>query len=1302
MGLDAMDFGIKIERLNSKNYSIWKFKVKMLLIKEDLWDVVDNYERQEESLEPRASVSRIDDSLRKKENRALATICLLVEDSQLVHVKDCTSAGEAWKNLRNHHEKNSLTSRLYLRKKLLGLKLDKNGDMEEHIAQVMMTGDQLRSAGDAIKDEELVTVLLCGLPEQYDSLITALESRNAADLTLEFVKSRLIHESLKVKNSDRETETALKASKPNGFQKKIQDQVEKRNCFYCGKPGHLKKDCRKRQSNLQRKASKAMSEDEHCFSVKEMDSNCSKMVWFVDSGATNHMSSEKDLFEEIEECNKNIYLADDRIVKAFGKGDIILKTKDGDSVRLKEVLYIPKLGSNLFSVSKCLRFGYSVKFDKSRCEISKENKVVMTATSINGMFKLELEDLKACAASTSENDTLVWHRRLGHLNVQYMKQMQVCAKVKDEDIANCEACILAKMKRTPFPSVNSRQSSAILELIHSDVCGPMQTASIGGKKYFVTFIDDFSRMMVVYLMASKSEVLDRFRDYVQFMQASTEKKILKLRSDNGGEYCSSAFKKFCNINGIQHQLSAPYSPQQNGVAERVNRTLVEMAKCLLFDAKMSKNYWGEAIVTACYLKNRQPHKLLELKTPYEIWYSKRPDLSHLRIFGSIVYAHVPKENRQKLDDKAIRCKFLGYVDGVKGYRLVSEASGKIIISRDVKFIDDRLIFKSISENVLKNKESEAEVMFDDRATDQTEKYQESRQVNSSESLSTEETIQSSVTNEELSSSGTASNLTEELRRSARMNKGVPPLKFDPMSCLALASVDQPPTSYQEAIKDQDADCWLKAMDSEMESLKKNNTWQLVSLPNDQVAIPLKWVYQLKHDAGGNIVKHKARIVVKGFMQEHGKNFSETFAPVAKFTTLRILLSIAASENLSIHQMDVSSAFLQGDLKEDVYVCQPVGYEVRDKEHMVYKLNKSLYGLKQAPFQWNQTIHQFLISIDFKRSATDWCVYTMISSSESAYLLVYVDDLIIAGSSEALVKHIKVRLQKRFDIKDLGPISYFLGISIERDQAKQSIYLSQKSYAKSILEKFGFQDCKPVQTPQEVGYRSDNVTDSTEKFPYREAVGSLMYLMVSTRPDLASVISVLSRKLDSYDKSDIVLLKRTLRYLNGSIDLKLELGGKRDTLNFYGYVDADWAGSSDRKSTSGYVLKINGGSVVWASKRQSTVALSTTEAEYIAASAAVQEIIWCRSLLMELNYPCKDPTILFEDNKGCISVSENTKNHGRSKHYDIKYHFVREKVANKEVKLVYCSSHEMIADMLTKPLSSVRFSELRTQMGLLNY
>lgn len=556
-------------------------------------------------------------------------------------------------------------------------------------------------------------------------------------------------------------------------------------------------------------------------------------------------------------------------------------------------------------------------------------------------------------------------------------------------------------------------------------------------------------------------------------------------------------------------------------------------------------------------------------------------------------------------------------------------------------------------------------------------------------------------NEDSDHSADATSTTNAPRRSTRIRKP-PGSWWKATAALVLAS---PPDTFAEDTEGRKSEAWMTAMKSEMSSLHKNNTWTLV--PRDKACNVLtpKWVYRKKevHTAdGNNTMNYKARVCARGFQQVYGVDYTETFAPVVKFTSIRTLLSLVAVMDLELEQMDVVTAFLNGDLDEDIYMEQPEGFRDSRYPDHVCKLLKALYGLKQAPRQWHAKIDSFLVhKLGFTCTAADACLYIRCSGNRLEIIALYVDDLLIAGNDVAAVAELKKELGDAFEMKDLGAAKVCLGLEISRNRNKRQLFLGQKKYVGTVLERFGMQNCKAVATPMESGFDITEESEPAENVPYREAIGSLMYLMIGSRPDLAFAVGKLSQFVEKPQTHHWVAVKRILRYIQGTSRFGILYGLNSAKLTLEGYCDSDWGGNrTDRKSTSGFVFKIANAAVSWASRKQSVVALSSTEAEYISMCEAAKEAVWLGYIWSHIGNEKKGSPIKIEvDNQGAICMAKNSGSSRRTKHVDIRYHFVRDQVQAGKVKFEYCRTEDMEADIFTKPLARVKFEQFRDKIGL---
>jgi hypothetical protein len=828
-----------------------------------------------------------------------------------------------------------------------------------------------------------------------------------------------------------------------------------------------------------------------------------------------------------------------------------------------------------------------------------------------------------------------------------------------------------------------------LDYVHSDVWGPAKNESLGGKRWFVSFIDDYSRRSWIYMMKHKHEVLNIFLEWKNMVEKKTGKKLKVLRSDNGGEYISDPFFEICKKEGITRHFSVRETPQQNGIAERLNRTLLEKVRCMLSQAKLHKRFWAEALNYACHILNRLPSTTLSGKTPIELWSGKvAQDYERLRVFGCDAYYHV-KES--KLDPRARKAIFLGFNNGVKGFRLWSIEFKKVVVSRDVTFNESHM---KLSEERKGVHEVELSSNSSGETSTEDDVHSEEEDCVNQERRQDEEVVNDDVREECIA------------KRKGKREIVLPARLNDCVACMAYAlpviEVDIP-TSFTEATRSGEAKHWHEAMDDEMLSLMKNKTWEVVELPKGRKAIGCKWVYA-KKDGIDDVspVRFKARLVAKGYAQKEGIDYNEIFSPVVKHSSIRILLALVAQFDLELVQLDVKTAFLHGNLSEEIYIRQPEGYEEKGKEGLVCKLNKSLYGLKQSPRQWYLRFDKFMKDQDYTRSHYDHCVYhKKLSGGTYVYLLIYVDDMLIASSDITEIRKLKAQMQKEFEMKDLGEARKILGMEITRNREEKLVYLSQKQYLEKLLHKFGIKgETKPVSTPLAPHFKlsaqlcpkSDEEKTKMKEVPYSSLIGGLMYAMVCTRPDIAHAVGMVSRFMHNPGKMHWDAAKWILRYLHGTRNIGICFEGNNEEIDKFsiGYVDSDFASDLDkRRSTTGYVFTMAKGPICWRSILQPTVALSTTEAEYMAMAEAIKEAIWTLGLIEDLGVN-QHKLDVYCDSQSAIYLAKYQVHHARTKHIDVRYHFLREVIAEGEILVKKIATVDNPADMLTKIVGVSKF------------
>lgn len=1236
-----------IEKLRgNENFEDWKFAVMAYFQMKDLWKSIEGTESKEE-----------------KNIQARAELIMLVDKCVYPHIRECKNAKEIWDTLNQVFADSGLVRRVSLIQRFCSAKLNNFASVDGYVNDILTSAHKLRSAGLKLDEEWVGSMMLAGLPEEYKPMIMGIQS-SGMKITGDSIKLKLLQD-VRIQNDENLALNSRQKQKPKGPK-----------CFNCQKFGHIAAKCPNK--NTTKKKSNAMIGS---FSV----SSAGKENWYFDSGASAHMSSNEALFNgNIEPKVAEVTVANNSKMMVKGVGNIDLPTiANRESVELNDVLFVPELCLNLLSVSKIVQKGHEVRFTNNGCKvITKDKEVIATGNHVDGMFQLKTSNHKALAGKAQENQVQMWHKRFGHVNNDILKKMAsgavdgICFEPCNFE---CVTCYKGKFARYPFYETTNRTTD-LLELIHSDVCGPMECPSFAGSQYMLIFVDDFSSKIFVYFLKKKSEVSEKFLEFKNQVENETGKRIKAFRSDNGSEFCNAKMKSIMVQNGIQHQTTVPFTPQQNGKSERMNRSIIEKTRCLLIDSKLPKTFWAEAANTAVYLINRTPCKRQNFLSPYETWYGRKPNLKNLKVFGCKAVVQVPKQKRKKLDPKGKEVIFVGYSQHPNSYRFFDPKTGNVSLSRDAKFLESEFLDdpKRESDIIFYKIDFGCDSVGEEDPNIQEADGQENEDI--SDQISEDE-FKECVDNRSSDDSRTAS---PKLRRSSRTMKPNP--KYAQVS---LIECSEEPKNMREALKCVDREHWKKAISDELNALVENGTWEIVDLPPGRNAIDSKWTFKIKRNSNGEIERYKARLVAKGYSQKEGIDYSETFSPVVRYSSIRLLLSLAVRHDLDIDQMDVVTAFLQSELKEEIYMKIPEG--CKSDTRKVYRLKKSIYGLKQASRVWNRKLDETLKKIGLTQSKTEPCIYFKTQNGEKTYVAIYVDDILIFSNNQRSKEYIKERLSKCFKMKDLGPAHYILGMKLTRDRENGKLWLNQNSYIEDMLKKFNMDQCNPISTPIDINQKiTKNMCPTTEDeinemktIPYQEAVGSIMYAAQVTRPDIAYAVGVLSRFNKNYGKAHWQAVKRIFRYLKATSHYALQFS-KDGSSQIDGFTDADWAGDvDDRKSTTGYVFKFQNGPISWNSKKQQTTALSTTEAEYMALSTSAQEAMWLKSLLTELD---EIHSIEIKcDNKSAICLSHNNTFHARSKHIDIRHHFVRELIEEDQIKIAYIQTRDMVADILTKGL-----------------
>ena len=1370
--------------------------------------------------EPDAAAVAAQRAWDKKSRQLHSKLITYTTGEAMAHVQQASTTRDgmaAWKALKYKYELMGSVQKSTLQKELMQTVFKANEDPDVYFHKIDATRRQLNEAGVAFSDELMHGVVMAQMPLQYDTLKAIVDkdgttdygvlkkdirayydrhqqSMKAAETDTSMMgehrtkkcrgcgsKLHLVHDCPRRKKGTRPQPPTTK--QPQTGQGKTGDGKGKKAigpCWACGEMGHLQRDC----------GGPTKSDPEThvtLCTIAGMEAEVvSDQVWTLDSAATRHMAKSSDGMVTFKPQESGIIVANgDRMVSS-GVGDIqarvmtSMEEVSGHVITISDVLCVPGLHRNLMSVKQIANKGGVVTFTPEGGMV-KIGGLEIPFRKSGDLYVVNLkpivESLHHAAPTASDLTTMsdLWHRRLVHSNGNVM------SKLGDLDVGvpkglrptdPCDTCRVSKHVHRSFPKHVDFRAERPFQLIHSDLEGPLEVASLGKARFILHVIDDLTRYCFHYSMATKDETCRKLKQCLDAMAAITHGwAVEQLRSDNGTEFTKEDVQELCRERGIQFAPSGPHSPQQNGVAERGWRTTLNKVRCLLEQSGLPKELWAEAANTVVYISNRIPSTVLGADTPYHALHGVHADLSHLRVFGCQAFVQVEERDRKKLDEKAWRGIMVGYHPTNRTcYRIFDPVRNKVYMRVHVSFnerelptrpmitiTDESLIFHQPAVQLPplviqgeppttsaggggsgashvpagavgatdgeKLEEQHGEEHGEEHGGDHEGQHEAQGQgsvgappeaappVGEHEDPSHTESrygrrLVSTMCNDPLCPARQACGGPHQHKEAyltfTQSDIG------DTYALSASARICLDPKSYEEAMPSPQAQQWKESMLKEYEAHQHFGTWIECKTPPPPGTkiLNVKWVYKTKLDANGDVTCYKSRLVCDGSRQRPGVDFDDNYAPVASHTSIRTILSLAAVHDLELHGMDVRTAFLQALVgKAKIYIREPRG--VAHKSPIgVCRLVKSMYGIRQASRNWYQTVDENLKEYGLEPIAADPCVYLKTEEGVGYLIaLLYVDDFILASNSLPMIMEFKSAISSRFMMKDMGELHWVLGMEIVRDRKKRTLTIKQTGYIDHILERYGMEACKPAATPCEGILRR---LSPEEQAPYdREylsAVGSILYLAIGTRPDLAFAVQNVSRHMNATGQQHWEAVKRIMRYLQGTKDLGITYGIKSEeqlqgyvgnTSILLGFCDSDFAGDADtRRSTTAYVFMVHGGVVSWASRLQPTVALSSVEAEYMCACAAAQEAVYLRRLLGNLGFGQKEATTIYADNQGSIALSENPMVQKRSKHIDTRYHYIRHCVQQGVVKLVYVPSERQLADLLTKSLPRDRVVTLR--------
>jgi transposase InsO family protein len=1153
--------------------------------------------------------------------------------------------------------------------------------------------------------------------------------------------------------------------------------------------------------------------------------------WILDSGASCHFTGDKSRLKNIRVLDTplRVQLADGKEKSVTECGDIHI-VGNGTRLVLKEVHHLPGLEGSLYSLGYALKNGGTLKSDKDYIGVVDNNGLTLDFVPRSPGDTIYVLDFDRTTAGLLAKTTVsqeIMHRRLAHPSSEVLKRAATNTEGFPDGVefdsadVVCRGCALGKMHSRPFPT-NERRATERFGLIHSDL-KQFSVDSYRKYKYVITFLDDFSSYAWVVGLRSKDAALPATRHFLSMVKTQFNATVKSWMSDAGGEYKSAAYDKMLKENGIEILTSAPHQPQQNGRAERLNRTLMEKSESMRHLANLPPSWWDFAFYHACHVYNRTPVERLKWRTPYEALNGDKPRIDHLRVFGCGAYVWLPPAVRSnKLAPKSELMVYLGVPEGGHGHLFMRTATNTVFNGTTAVFEEANFPKSSVSykrsdaqteSTVSKDKSPNGDKQIPRREMDDDDYVSPTsftppkgkgvqplappappmpqpgpvgpppppapprRSVRTRNVVSRPDNTYGGARPSEV-----ASNINDDRTwESTTGVEPVPPGVKDPSKApkrtraargkeaervpgpssqpapqrdnSPVARESEPSQADDDPAEEDDAEVqhlaelcragggpllnylllkavapvesapnrskirewnfrdiarlpkaeqeeWISACQDELKALNGRGVFQLVDPPQGRKVIRNRWVFDVKTDG-----RKKARLVARGDSQIEGLDFSEVYSPVVRFETFRLMLALSALENWHMSGVDVRNAYLYGELLEEIYMHQPEGFKSPGKEGKVIRLRRALYGLKQGGLAWWRSLDKSMSEMGFKRCVSDAGIFVAhdTASGTVCYAIIYVDDAIFCGPDKAIVEKYKAAFMKKWECRDLGEPKEFLRMRISRHG--RNLVLDQRDYLQKVLERCGMADAKRTPTPLPQGYYpkpAEKPADAGLRSRYQTIIGSLLYLMLGTRPDIAFAVTKLAQFAANPSDDHLDKALYICRYLVGTKEYDLTYKGAPGE-GLIAYADSDWGTDpyNARRSQSGYFVSLAGAPITWTSRAQKTVATSSTEAEYMSISDCCRQVVWYRSLLEELGYTL-ETTPVTGDNQGSLFIASNPVTEARSKHIDIRYHKIREFVQEKKVALFFLEGVENPADLLTKNLGHIKFCKFRAEMGLTFY
>lgn len=1094
-------------------------------------------------------------------------------------------------------------------------------------------------------------------------------------------------------------------------------------------------------------------------------------TFMVDSGAYRHMTSRKELLNKVRQlavpqqldcASKGAPLAATHV----GEMLVELENRYGETniMLLMDVLYVPDLEQDLLSENVITKSGqYEITFTKNFADIiDVETDEIAFSAFRKGDAKYvhfeaivdnhkrpkvlpvqsgemddtastdddDQDDQDASPVDKQKEEKELWHRRLGHISGKYLKILQSKSDgipkylhFNDNDFRDCIPCLMAKSCELGHGTVR-RKATRRCDIISTDIMGPF-TNGLHGEKFVATFIDNYSNYVTIALLKRKCDVAAAFARYHKRLRNRfPDEPVHILRCDRAKEYIEGDLRDYCDAAGVAIEDASPYSPQLNGKAERMNRTLTERMRAILFDSNMDYKYWPYALETAAYLVNRSPTKNnAELKTPFETWNGYKPELKYLRTFGCTAYRHIPEavqtqkvssQRRKGLVDDTKLCPraekrvFIGYT--ATGYNVLDPSTNKLTSSSDIRFLEKTANAPTTKQpantqdevNVVR--ETEPRIEEPESPPAPTPEHQDDAAQVAPESENLDLLASVAVDRDKMANLDMLASIATEKRTRRKKNCPVPrDHDYIAMSVQTKSTErnraplleESVPRTFAEIENNPFKEKWKEAVAKELNAMKQNKVFTVVPRTKRMKPIDTKWCFTIKYTDDGEPYA-KARLVARGFRDRNEYKIYETYSPVVKQWMIRWALSITNRRRLSMTKFDVATAFLNADINQTTYLLVPDG-SPENRHTSVLKVNKSIYGLKPSSKNWFDLLNDVLTSIGYVQSKSDRCLYYQRSESNKiTLLLVYVDDMLLLTDDPKIEERTIQALKNRFELKIQSNPKNFVGFEIKRDIQKSMIYLSQKNYIKRLLQRFDMEDAYPQKTPMDANLKLHKSPSGQDNREYRAMIGCLLYLARGTRPDISFAVNALSRLQSASTNTDKQYVRRIFRYLKGTQEYELPIHSTGEKIE--AYIDASYAPNvsekspsfdiDDGKSVSGYLVRLFGDPIIWSVKKQTIMASSSTAAEIIAVHDALNDVRVLYLTMQEI-FGVNAPVTIWEDNTSATKIlmgGDQTK----TRSVLIKCYDILTAVAEKEIYLRSVSTTQQLADMLTKPLSREKF------------